>query len=396
MTSLLIKMFVRDFSNVSNYSVRENYGKVASIVGIVTNFILFLIKITAGTLFNSIAITADAINNLSDSGSSVVTLFGFKISGKPADAKHPFGHARMEYISGLVVSFIIVYLGLQLLQTSIDKILHPRVADFNAVYIAVLVIAIMIKVWQCLFYRKIGKKIDSTTLIATSFDSRNDVIATSSVLIAGAVTYFTGFNLDGYMGAVVALFILVTGIRLIMDTISPLLGVAPTREMVESIYRKIMGYEGIMGLHDLAVHNYGPAKCFASVHCEVAAEQDIMISHDIIDNIERDFLKDEGIHLVIHLDPIITENEKINDLKEKVDKLIEQLSSEIGMHDFRVVKGVTHTNLIFDIVVPFEFKWSDDELVKLISDEIGKIDETYRSVIIVDHGFVPGNGESAK
>jgi divalent metal cation (Fe/Co/Zn/Cd) transporter len=227
----------------------------------------------------------------------------------------------------------------------------------------------------------------------TSFDSRNDVIATSSVLIEAVITYFTGFNLDGYMGAVVALFILVTGIRLVMDTVSPLLGVAPTRVMVERIYKKILNYEGILGLHDLAVHNYGPLKCFASVHCEVAAEQDIMISHDIIDNIERDFLKDEGIHLVIHLDPIITENEKINDLRDKVEKIIEELSTEIGMHDFRVVKGVTHTNLIFDVVVPYEFKWSDGELVTLISDEISKINETYRSVIMVDHDYVPNNGD---
>lgn len=393
MTSLLIRLFVKDYKNVSNFRVRENYGKVASIVGIVTNFILFLIKITAGTLFNSIAITADAINNLSDSGSSVVTLLGFKISGKPADAKHPYGHARMEYISGLIVSFIILYLGVQLIQSSIDKIIHPRSTGFNAISISVLVIAILIKLWQCLFYRHIGKKIGSTTIIAISFDSRNDVIATSSILAAAVLTYFTGFNLDGYMGALVALFIMISGLRLIFDTISPLLGVAPTKELVDSIYEKILGYEGILGLHDLAVHNYGPAKCFASVHCEVAAEQDILISHDIIDNIERDFLRDEGIHLVIHLDPIITENTRINDLKERVEEIIARLSPEIGMHDFRVVKGVTHTKLIFDIVVPFEFKWSDDETVRLISNEISKINDTYRSVIIVDHNYVPDNDD---
>ena len=394
MTNLIIKLFVKDYQNTSHFQVRERYGKFASIVGIASNLLLFLIKIIAGTLFHSIAISADAVNNLSDSGSSIVTLAGFKISGKPADAKHPYGHARMEYISGLIVCFIILYLGLQLVQSSIDRIINPQSTQFSIISILVLVFSILLKLWQSGFYRKIGNTINSTTLIAVSWDSRNDILATSAVLIGTMITYFTGFNLDGYMGVVVALFILTTGARLVMETISPLLGTAPTKEQVESIYKKILSYDSILGLHDLTVHSYGVAKCFASVHCEVSAGQDIMVSHDIIDNIERDFLKDDGIHMVIHLDPIITDDIKTNKLNEVVQKLIEQLSREISMHDFRVVWGLSHTNLIFDIVVPFEFKWSDEELIKLISDEINKLDVTYRSVITVDHGYVPSEGTS--
>jgi len=392
-TNLLIKLFVKDNQNTSNFQVRGRYGKFASIVGIASNLLLFAIKITVGTLFNSIAITADAFNNLSDSGSSLVTMIGFKISGKPADAKHPYGHARMEYISGLIVSFLILVLGVQLIQSSVDKIINPQVAQFSIISILVLGVSILIKLWQCMFYRKIGKTIDSTTLMATSVDSRSDILATSAVLIATIITRLTGYNLDGYMGVIVALFILVTGTRLIMDTMSPLLGMAPTRELVDSIYKKILSYDNILGLHDLTVHSYGPSQCFASAHCEVSAEQDIMVSHDIIDNIERDFLEAQGIHLVIHLDPIVTGDAKTNELKDAVGKLIGRISPQICMHDFRVVWGVSHSKLIFDVVVPFDSKWSDDELMKLISHRIHEINGTYHSVIAVDHDYVPSSDE---
>lgn len=389
MTNLLIRLFVKDYRNTSHFMVRERYGKFASVVGIATNLLLFAIKITVGLIFNSISIVADAINNLSDSGSSIITLVGFKLSGKPADAEHPYGHARMEYISGLAVSFIILYLGVQLIQSSIQKIITPQAAQFSIITVLVLVVSILLKLWQCLFYRKVGGIIDSTTLLATSFDSRNDILATSAVLLAAVATHFTGFNLDGYMGTVVALVISVTGVRLVKDTISPLLGMAPTKELVDGIYEKILSYDNILGLHDLSVHTYGAGRYFASVHCEVAAEQDIMVSHDIIDNIERDFLKDKGIHMVIHLDPIITDDPRINELKEEIHKVVGQISPEISMHDFRVVFGLSHSNLIFDIVVPFDFKWSDEELIKHISDEISGLNPDYRPVITVDHEYVP-------
>lgn len=389
MTNLLIKLFVKDYHNTSNIRVRQSYGKFAGIVGIVSNLLLFVIKIITGMLFHSISITADAVNNLSDSSSSLITMMGFKISGKPADVEHPYGHARMEYISGLIVSFIILVLGFELIKSSIDKIINPEEAEFSILSIVVLVIAILFKLWQCMFYQKIGKIIDSTTIMATSVDSRNDILATSGVLAATITTRLTGINLDGYMGAVVALFIMVSGARLVMDTVSPLLGTAPSRELVDSIYKKILSYDGIIGLHDLTVHSYGAGQCYASVHCEVPAEVDIMVSHDIIDNIERDFLKERGIHLVIHLDPIVTNDEKTNKLKAVVEKLIEDISPKIQMHDFRVVWGVSHSNLIFDVIMPFDSQWSDDELIKLISDKIHTINASYEPVITVDHSYIP-------
>ena len=389
MTELLLKLFVKDYGNTTSARVREAYGKLSGAAGIVTNLLLFIIKIIVGTLFNSISITADAVNNLSDSGSSIVTLIGFKISGKPADAKHPYGHARMEYVSGLIVSIIVMFLGLQLIKDSVAKIFKPQASQFSWIAVAVLIVSILLKLWQSMFYRKLGRMIGSDAIIAASADSRNDILATSSVLAAAIVSRLTGFDLDGYMGTAVALFIIVSGIKLIFDTVSPLLGTAPSNEMVDSIYKKILSYEGISGLHDLTVHNYGFSRYFASVHCEVPADQDIMISHDIIDNIERDFLKDMGIHLVIHLDPVITDNERINELKQAVHILVRQVSPQINIHDFRVVNGVTHSNLIFDVVVPFDFKYDDDELIEIISKKTQEIDSNYRTVITVDHNYIP-------
>lgn len=385
LTELLIKIFMKNYEDESKFKMRERYGKFASVVGIASNFLLFFIKITVGIIFNSVSITADAINNLSDSGAALVTLVGFKISGKPADSKHPYGHARMEYIAGLVVSFIVLFLGFQMGKASIEKILHPQESNFSVIALVMLIISILIKLWQYLFYRKIGKTIDSLTLLATSIDSRNDIIATSAVFVAVILTRLTGFDLDGYMGLVVAVLITITAINLIKETVSPLLGNAPSKELVDNINEKILSYDGIIGLHDLIVHNYGVARCFATVHCEVCAEQDIMISHDIIDNIERDFSKEYNIHLVIHLDPVVTNDTKTNELKALVNDIIGKISNKISMHDFRVVWGISHLNLIFDVVAPFDFDLSDCELIKCISEEISKIDKTYNSVIMVDH-----------
>jgi cation diffusion facilitator family transporter len=393
MTNLLIRAFIRNPESTSDPAVRRRYGNFAGIVGIVTNLVLFVMKIIVGTMSGSIAITADAVNNLSDSGSSIVTLVGFKISGKPADSGHPFGHGRMEYIAGLIVSFIIVIIGYQLVVSSVQKIVRPQEAAYNIYVIAVLALSIVIKVWQCLFYRKIGKKIDSLTLIATSSDSRNDVLATASVLIAAAVTMLTGFNLDGYMGAAVGLFIIVSGMKLTFETISPLLGAAPKKELVEDIRRRVLSYDKIIGIHDLSVHNYGQCDCYASLHCEVPAEQDVMVSHDVIDNIERDFLK-EGIHLVIHLDPVVTGDERTNELKARVEALVKRVSPRIGIHDFRAVWSLTHTNLIFDVAVPYQFEWSDQELVLILTERISELDPAYNAVITVDHDDVKYNREA--
>ncbi len=389
MFNFLIRKFVKDYQNVDDIKVREHYGRFSGAVGITTNILLFMMKIITGLVFHSISITADAINNLSDSGSSIVTLVGFKLAGKPADEEHPYGHARIEYLSGLIVSFVILIIGFQLAQSSFDKILNPQDTQFSIITIVVLIVSALIKVWQCLFYIKVGKTIGSTTLTATAADSRNDVFATLAVLTGILITYFTGFNLDGYMGVVVAIFIMITGVRLIIDTSNPLLGTAPSKELVDEIYKKIMSYDGILGIHDLNVHNYGPMRCFASVHCEVPAGQDIMVSHDIIDNIERDFLNEKGIHMVIHLDPIVTNDERTNRLKVQVQEIIKGISPKISMHDFRVVWGTTHSNLIFDVCVSFAFSISDSDLTNLISDEISKLDPTYFVVLTVDHDYVP-------
>ena len=389
MTNFLVKLFVRDSENTENIHVRERYGKFAGIVGVITNFILFLMKVVAGLVFHSIAIIADAVNNLSDSASSVVTLIGFKLSGKPADKEHPYGHARMEYISGLIVSFVILLVGFQLLQTSAEKVIHPEEASFTVVTFVILAFSMLIKLWQCMFYRNIGKRISSTTLRATATDSLNDVFSTLAILIGALITSLTGFNLDGYMGIAVAVFIMVSGVKLIIETSNPLLGMAPSKELVNQIYAKIMGYKGILGIHDLSVHNYGPGRCFASVHCEVDANQDILISHDIIDNIERDFLKDMEIHLVIHLDPIVTDNEPTNELRRDVRTLLAEISPQISMHDFRVVWGATHSNLIFDVCVPFGFFMKDKELVEEITKKIQQLNERYFAVVTVDHDYIP-------
>lgn len=389
MTELLLKLFVKGHRDTSDARVRESYGKLSGITGIVINLLLFTIKIIAGTLAGSISIIADAVNNLSDSGSSVVTLISFKISGKPADAGHPYGHARMEHVSGLIVSIAVMFLGLELLLNSVRKILKPQELVFSWLVVSILIISILLKLWLCLFYGKLSRAIRSEAISAAMIDSRNDILATAAVFVALLVSKFTGFNTDGWMGAAVAIFITISGIKLIKDTVSPLLGTAPSKEMVDRIYRKIMSYDGIVGLHDLTVHNYGVDKYFASVHCEVSADQDILVGHDIIDNIERDFLEDLGIHLVIHLDPVITDDERINNLKSKVDSLIKEISPEISIHDFRVFFGITHSKLIFDVVVPFDFKYDDEELIEIISGKISGIDESYRAVITVDHHYVP-------
>ncbi|MDD6235909.1 MAG: cation diffusion facilitator family transporter [Clostridiales bacterium] len=387
MVQLIIRTFIKNYKDVENHHVREAYGKLAGIVGIISNIILFMIKFLVGVLFKSISVTADAVNNLSDAGSSIITLIGFKLSGKPADAKHPYGHARMEYITGLAVSFIIILLGVQLVQTSFDKVLHPEESVFSYLTIAVLIISILMKLWQGMFNKKVGKTIHSTALEATAADSINDVVATSAVLLSTVIAKWTGVNLDGYMGILVAVFILVSGVKMIGETINPLLGMAPDQEMVDQIYKKIMSYDTVLGIHDLVVHNYGPQRCFASVHVEVPASQDILVSHDIIDNIERDFAKDMDIHLVVHLDPIVTDDETTNLLRAQVKHIVKDISPDLSIHDFRAVIGVSHTNLIFDVCVPFSVKMSDAEITSLISQKVKEIDPTYYTVIVVDRSY---------
>ena len=384
MTDLILRIFVRDHKNTEDPAVRDKCGRVAGAVGIVTNFLLFLMKIIVGTVFHSVSVTADAVNNLTDSGSSVVTLIGFKMASKPADEKHPFGHARIEYLSGVIVSFIVIFLGLQLGMSSIEKILTPEENALTPVALVVLVISILAKLWQCLFYRKVGRMIKSESVEATSKDSRNDVIATSVVLLGAVITMLTGVNLDGYMGAAVALFIVFSGVQLTISTADPLLGQAPEGELVQTITEKMLSYPGIIGMHDLAVHNYGVGRCFASAHCEVDAKNDILVSHDLIDNIERDFSRDLGIHMVIHLDPVIVGDARTDALHCKVQSLVTALYPTVTIHDFRVIWGVTHSNIAFDAAVPFAVKDSDAVITQKLEAEIQKLDPEYRTVVTID------------
>ena len=384
MTDLILRIFVRDHKNTEDPAVRDKCGRVAGAVGIVTNFLLFLMKIIVGTVFHSVSVTADAVNNLTDSGSSVVTLIGFKMASKPADEKHPFGHARIEYLSGVIVSFIVIFLGLQLGMSSIEKILTPEENALTPVALVVLVISILAKLWQCLFYRKVGRMIKSESGEATSKDSRNDVIATSVVLLGAVITMLTGVNLDGYMGAAVALLIVFSGVQLTISTAEPLLGQAPEGELVQTITEKMLSYPGIIGMHDLAVHNYGVGRCFASAHCEVDAKNDILVSHDLIDNIERDFSRDLGIHMVIHLDPVIVGDARTDALHCKVQSLVTALYPTVTIHDFRVIWGVTHSNIVFDAAVPFAVKDSDAVITQKLEAEIQKLDPEYRTVVTID------------
>lgn len=386
MTDLILRTFVRDYKNTEDPAVREKCGRVAGLVGIVTNLMLFAAKILIGTLFRSVSITADAVNNLTDSGSAIVTMVGFKLASKPADEKHPFGHARIEYLSGVIVSFIVLFLGLELGMSSIDKILHPEQNILTSAALIVLLLSILMKIWQCLFYRRVGKLIHSDAVAATAKDSRNDAVSTAVVLVGAVISLFTNVNLDGWLGAAVALFIIISGVQLILDTADPLLGQAPDEELVEKIREKILSYDGIIGMHDLAVHNYGVGRCFASVHCEVSADEDILESHDLIDNIERDFKTQDNITLVIHLDPVVTSDPRTTQVKERVEALCRAMYPHASVHDFRVVWGVTHSNLVFDIAVPFSVKDTDSEVRERMADAVKAIDPHFRAVITVDRG----------
>lgn len=387
MRTLLIKTFVKDYENTKDPAVRESYGKLAGIVGILSNLLLCILKIGIGLIFRSIAILADGINNLADASSSIITLVGFRLASKPADEDHPYGHARIEYITGLIVSLVIIFLGFQLFMSSVDKIRNPEPLEFSILTVAVLILAILIKVWQALFNIKIGTLIHSATLKATGADSRNDVIATSAVLISLLVEKLTNLQLDGWMGAVVALFIIYSGIQLVKETSAPLLGQAPDPELVKSIHDRAVEFKGVLGIHDLIVHDYGPGRIFASIHVEVDADGDILASHDMIDNIERVLSRDLKIHLIVHMDPIDTKDPVLRRMKEDLQKIVDEMEDVQNFHDLRVVPGYSHTNFIFDIVISPECIKKETDLCKYIQGKVAEIDPKYCCVITVDHAY---------
>lgn len=387
MTRLLIRLFVKDYEQVQDAKVRTAYGKMAGWVGICCNVLLFISKFLIGMLSGSVSISADAINNLSDASSNIISLLGFKMGSKPADQDHPYGHARYEYLSGLFVSVLIIVIGIELLRSSIQKVRNPEPVEFSWIMMAVLAGSILVKLWMAVFNRYMGREIHSETLIATAADSRNDVISTSAVLAASIISHYTSLELDGWMGILVAGFILYSGIGLIKDTLDPLLGKAPDPVLVERIQKKIMTYEGVLGTHDLMVHDYGPGRLFASVHVEMAAEEDVLKCHDIIDNIEKDFLEQDNLNMVIHFDPIVTSDEAVGDLRKWLSRQVKLIDERLTVHDLRVVPGVSHTNMIFDCVVPHEFELSDKEVRQRIQEMVSKEYAGYQCVVTVDKSF---------
>lgn len=389
MTTFLIRKFVPDHEKTTDTKVRTAYGKLSSVVSIVSNLLLFALKILAGILSASVAITADAFNNLSDASSGIITLLGFKMASKPADPEHPYGHARYEYLSGLLISVLILVIGVELFKSGVDKILHPQVTVFRWITAGILLASIAVKLWLCLFNRKIGILIDSGTLKAASADSRNDVLATAAVLASTVISHFTRIDLDGYMGVAVAAFILYSGVGMVKETISPLLGSAPDPETVQMIRDKIMSYPGVLGTHDLMLHDYGPGRQFASVHVEVAAERDMMESHDMVDNIERDFLAHTGIHMVVHMDPIVTADPVVAELRLFLTNTVTEMDPSLSIHDLRIVPGPTHTNVIFDCVVPHECSACPTDVCHRIRERVKAVYPDYFCVITVDESFAP-------
>ena len=387
MTELLIKLFVKDGKNIKDPKVRSAYGKLSGAVGIAVNLILCVAKFLVGLLTGSITVTADAVNNLSDAGSSIITLFGFKLSEKPADKEHPYGHGRIEYISALTVSIFVIIMGVELLKSSVGKIRTPEAVEFSLTAVAVLAASILGKLWLAFFNWKLGKKINSTATKAVVTDSLSDTAPTFVALISLIVSHRTGFNCDGYFGAAVSLLILWSGISLVKETLAPLLGQPPEKEFYEQIKKEIMSYEGIVGVHDLIIHDYGPSRLFASAHAEVPADVDIMQSHDIIDLIEHEIQKKYGMLISIHLDPIVVDDERINELRELTQNAVKEINPDFSIHDFRVVDGTTHTNLIFDVVITYDEKRSASEIINLISEKLSKIDERLFCVITVDYAF---------
>lgn len=388
MVTLLAKIFIKDAEDTSSPKVRQAYGVLTGVVGILLNVLLFAGKFIAGTLSKSISITADAFNNLSDAGSSFVTLIGFKLAGAKPDPEHPFGHGRIEYVSGLVVSGAILLMAFELIKDSIDKIIHPQAVDFSALAAGILVVSILVKIYMYLYNSSISKKIDSAAMKATATDSLSDTMATTVVLIASIVGHYTGLKIDGYCGVLVGLFIFYAGFSAAKETLDPLLGQPPEEEFVEQIEEIVMSYELVQGIHDLVVHDYGPGRVMISLHAEVPAEEDILEIHDMIDVIENDLADKLNCEAVIHMDPLVTKDERVNELKKTIHEVVDSLDGDVSMHDFRTVIGPTHTNMMFDVVLPFGYFMTDEmvkeEIQKRTWDRLG---ESYNTVIQIDRPY---------
>lgn len=384
MTELLLRLFVRDYRDPVDPAVHSAIGKLAGTTGIVCNSLLFLSKLIVGLLSGSVSVVADAVNNLSDASSSVVTLLGFRMAQQPADREHPYGHARYEYLSGLAVAAMVLLIGAELVKSSVSKIFHPVSVDFTAVGIGVMLCSIAVKAWMSVFFRSLGRRIGSATLRATGVDSRNDVVASTAVLLGCLVERFLNVNIDGYVGLAVAVFILYSGWNIARDTVSPLLGRGADKELEERISTLVLSHEKILGIHDLLVHDYGPGQCFASVHAELSAQEDPLVCHDIIDDIECDALNELNVHLVIHYDPVVVDDGEWDEARRTVEQIIHGVEPQLSMHDFRMVRGARQTKLVFDLAVPYAMSGRRREFKEQIDQALAAQGKQYVTVIRFD------------
>lgn len=388
MTDILIKIFIKDYRNIKSPQVRAKYGTLSGCVGIAVNIILTVVKFIIGSITGSIAITGDALNNLSDAGSSAISLLGFKLSSKPADKEHPYGHGRLEYVCGMGVAVVIMFMGYELIKSSIQKIITPEKTVFSWVAVIVLAVSILGKLWLAIFNKQIGKRIDSGTVDAVVTDSISDIAATTASIFSLILSNYFTLPFDGIFGIIVSGFVIFAGIGVFRGTLSSLLGQPPTQETVEDIQNRILAYPGILGVHDLIVHDYGPGRCFVTAHAEVSSETDIMESHDLLDVIEQDIKEQTGFIVTLHMDPLVENDEKIRAAKNMINEIIKAIDEKLSIHDFRLVSGPHHTNLIFDLVVPFSVTTDSGYIISTINEQLQQKDKQYHAVITVDRSYI--------
>lgn len=387
MTGFLVRLFVKDYEKTDDVKVRERYGLLSSIVGVICNILLFAVKYLMGTLAHSISVISDAFNNLSDCASCVVTLFGYKLAAKPADKDHPFGHGRMEYLTSLLIAVVIIVVGIELLEDSVAKIITPEKIKFSWIVLVSLVLSVGVKLWMAIFNTKLGKKVNSSVMIATAKDSKSDVLATSAVIVALVAAPFTSLPVDGIMGIIVSCFILKSGYDIVKETVDELLGKPADKQVIESIQNLIMSYDKIIETHDMIIHNYGPGNMIGSCHVEVRSDENFLQIHEIVDQIERRIYNELGILMTIHMDPIETDNEQVNYCKNMVRTIIKGLDERLHIHDFRLVPGEKHINVLFDIVVPYDCSYTDEQIKTVIDDKLKNEDVDYFTVITFDREF---------
>ena len=388
MTDFLVNKFIKDSTNIESTEVRTRYGMLASVVGIFCNVLLFSVKLTIGLILSSLAVTADAFNNLSDAASSIISFIGVKMAGKPADAEHPFGHGRIEYIAALIVSFLVIEVGFTFFKSSISKILHPEEISFDLVPFVILILSILVKLWMAFFNNKLGKRIDSKVMLATAADSLGDVITTSATVLSIIICHFTSINVDAIAGLIVSAIVIWSGISIAKDTLEPLIGERVPAELYQKITDIVEPYDGIVGTHDLIVHNYGPNRSMATIHAEVPNDINIDVSHEIIDKIERDVKKDLNILLVIHMDPVEMRDEEVLSLREKTSRIVHALDPELNFHDFRVLKENEQRNLIFDLVIPDSYSEKDaNRVMHQLVSLLHEMDENVECIITLDRSF---------